>query len=508
MKRLLVWAQVSALVFVSQCAAAISVSTAWEVRPTVGASTNGGGFVAGATGTDISQFNNKNAAACSSCQSSTANLSTADAVANGTTTITSATAAFSAAIVGNIIYFQGGTGSIAAVRKQVTVFTNATTITIDSAIAASVTMTMNIGGALDTITTSLLFNTAGNIIFVKATGTNTITASIVLNNNQTPSATVPMSQIIGYTTTRTDNGRATIQASTNSGITMLGGGNAGWVIRNFVLDCNSLTTCTSLGPNFYTEVSNVKAMNFTSCGLCAGQGGSNGSTTTDSEITGGVSGCIAGIENTSGLSSIERNWIHDNSCLGILSNDSTSILFNVISNNVGVTTDGIQTGSSRGLTIMNNTIYKSGRHGINVAQGELGIGGNIRNNILSDNGGFGIVGANVAGWPAQPWWDGNFYFNNTSGTRHFMDDTGTVNPINGAAPYVNTLDVIGSATPFTSAGTNNYTLNSTAGGGAAAKGTASPGALPGLSQTGSMSFGALQPTTAAGATQSGQAFTQ
>ncbi len=47
---------------------AISINTAWEVRPTVGASTNGGGFVTGATGTDMSVFNNKNAAACSSCQ--------------------------------------------------------------------------------------------------------------------------------------------------------------------------------------------------------------------------------------------------------------------------------------------------------------------------------------------------------------------------------------------------------------------------------------------------------
>jgi hypothetical protein len=505
----LAWAIIAAPFCAEKCAAVISTSTAWEVRPTVGAATNGGGFVAGATGTDLSQFNNKNGAACSSCQSATINISTTDAVANGTTTITSATGNFSAAIVGNIVYFAGGTGSIAAIRKQVTAFTNATTITIDSAIAASITMTMNIGGALDDVKTALLFNAAGNAIFVKASGTLTITSGIVLNNNETPSAIVPMNQLIGYTSTRTDLGRATIQASTNTGITMLGGGNAGWVIRNFVLDCNSLGTCTNIGNNYYTEVANVKAMNFASCGLCAGAGGSNSSTVTDSEITGGIAGCTAAIDGTSGMSSVQRNWVHDNACSGISINDSTAVLFNVISNNTGATSDGISnTTSSRGVTILNNTIYKSGRHGINISQGELGIGGNVRNNILSTNGGFGFVGGNVAGWPAQPWWDGNFYFANTSGTRHFADDTGAVNPINGASPYVNTLDVIGTADPFTSASTNNFTLNATAGGGAAAKATATPGALPGLAQTGSMSFGALQPAAGASALVSASAFVQ
>src|SRR5216684_3752512 len=157
--------------------AAISTNTVWEVR-TVSSDTQGGGFVAGATGTDMSQFDNKNAAACSSCQSSTINISTVDGVANGTTTITSVTGNFSAAIVGNIIEFSGGTGSITAVWKQVTVFTNATTITIDSSIAASTGMTMNIGGALATISKALTNMVTGNFIFVKATATYTIAAGL------------------------------------------------------------------------------------------------------------------------------------------------------------------------------------------------------------------------------------------------------------------------------------------------------------------------------------------
>jgi hypothetical protein len=47
-----------------------------------------------------------------------------------------------------------------------------------------------------------------------------------------------------------------------------------------------------------------------------------------------------------------------------------------------------------------------------------------------------------------------------------------------------------------------------ANGGTLAKGTATPGAIPGLAQTGAISFGALQPTTSAAVTQSASAFVQ
>src|SRR4051794_28973064 len=99
----------------------------WEVR-TAGADTNGGGYVSG--GTDYSQNDHKNAAGCVSCGSTTANLSTTDAVANGTTTITSASAAFTSSITGNMIYLQGGSGSLAAGWYQAT-YVSSTSITVD-----------------------------------------------------------------------------------------------------------------------------------------------------------------------------------------------------------------------------------------------------------------------------------------------------------------------------------------------------------------------------------------
>src|ERR1041385_4429179 len=111
----------------------ISALTVWEVRPTNGANTNGGGFVSGAAGTDYSQQNAKNTVGN--------NISTTDAVANGTTTITSATASFTSAIVGNIIYLQGGSGSLTAGWYQVTTFTNSTTIVVDRTVASGTGIT-------------------------------------------------------------------------------------------------------------------------------------------------------------------------------------------------------------------------------------------------------------------------------------------------------------------------------------------------------------------------------
>jgi len=490
------------------CFAAISSNTAWEVR-TVSSDTNGGGFVQGATGTDMSQFNNKNAAACSSCQSATVNISTTDAVAIGTTTITSITGNFSAAIVGNIVEFSGGTGSITAVWKQVTAFTNATTITIDSSIAASTGMTMNIGGALATIGKALAVMTAQNIIFVKATATYSITANLTLANQFTPTNAAPPNQLIGYTTSRTDTGRATIQLTTNSNLTALDGTNGqGWWISNFVIDCNSLTGSLGARINSHSVLRNLLVKNCLAIGVNLANGTSR---LMDSEITANTASAGNGAVNSGGAqNSIERNYIHDNTGSGIvLAGGGSMASFNVIANNSGASSQGILVNNSGINVIFNNTIYNNGQDGIQFTNNaSLGSDSTARNNLLISNARYGLNGYNVnPGWGKFPQWDGNAYFGNTTAARNNADDTGTTNPINAANPYTNTLDVTLTASPFTNAGTHDFTLNSTAGGGAAAKGTATPGALPGLSQSGALSFGALQQASST-STGSNSAFAQ
>ncbi len=505
---------ISLLMFAGQCLAGVSANTVWEVR-TTGSDTNGGGFVAGASGTDMSQFDNKNAAACTSCQSATVNISTTDAVAAGTTTITSVTGNFSSALIGNIVEFSGGSGSITAVWKQVLTVPGATSFTIDSSIAISTGMTMNIGGALLTIgKAAVTLAVSSNIVFVKATGTYSITAGMALANNMTPTNAAPPNQIIGYTTARTDGGRATVQYSTNANITGFDGTNAGgYYISNFVIDCNSLSGAIGVRVNVNSVLRNLQVKNCTIAVNLA-----NGSATLmDSDITANTPATGNGSVNAAGAQTfVLRCYIHDNTGNGInLQGNGATALYNVIASNSNVggadgSGNGIITGSNGSNFIMHNTIYNSGRDGIQFAGNILGASSTVRNNLIAKSARYGLNGyITNPGWGSFPQWDGNaFWLSAGTANRHNADDTGTVNPVNAANPYTNSLDVTLSVDPFTSASTHDFTLNTAATGGALATGTGTPGALPGLSQTGSPSFGALQPSTAASITVSASAFVQ
>lgn len=107
-----------------------------EVR-TTGSDTNSGGFRSGGTGTDWSQQD-------------AAQYSVTDGVTAGTTTITSATANFGTDVVHNLIYVQGGTGSVVAGWYEITARTNSTTITVDrsTGLTTGTGVTLKIGGAL------------------------------------------------------------------------------------------------------------------------------------------------------------------------------------------------------------------------------------------------------------------------------------------------------------------------------------------------------------------------
>jgi len=125
-----------------------------------------------------------------------------------------------------------------------------------------------------------------------------------------------------------------------------------------------------------------------------------------------------------------------------------------------------------GDTVIFNTIHANGRHGINNNNANV-YPTIVLNNILTSNGGYGFVGASAAGLPADPDWDGNGYYNNTSGARNNADDT-TTNPINGVSPYTNQYDVTLTGLPFNNAAGNDYSLNKAAGQGNAIRGKALP----------------------------------
>jgi hypothetical protein len=126
----------------------ISISTVWEIRQN-GSDTNGGGYVSGGSGTDYSQ-------------QAAAQIAVTNAVTNGTTTITSATANFTSAHQDNLAYIAGGTGAITGDWYQVISVTNSTTIVVDRAtgLTAGTGVTFNLGGALATpgVLTNALVN--------------------------------------------------------------------------------------------------------------------------------------------------------------------------------------------------------------------------------------------------------------------------------------------------------------------------------------------------------------
>lgn len=205
-------------------------------------------------------------------------MSVTNAVANGTTTITSATAAFGPSIVGSIVYFQGGSGSITGTWRQVTARASASSITIDLLIASSTGMTMNIGGALKTPGQASAIMVTGNIAYLKNVGADgasifSITsASAAVTNGVISNANQVYFQ--GYTSTRSlgnTNNRPTIQLNVASA-TMWSSG-SGIIAQGIVCDGNSQTSakmCAATGSfirclfnNFNVATTNTP--NFLNC---------------------------------------------------------------------------------------------------------------------------------------------------------------------------------------------------------------------------------------------------
>lgn len=456
---------------------AISVNTAWEVRPNNGLDTNGGGFVQGATGTDWSQQNSPQYAVT-------------DGVTAGTTTIISATANFGTDVVGNIMYVQGGTGSVTAGWYQITVRTNSTTVTVDrsTGLTAGTGVTLRIGGALLTISKALAVNTNSNIIFVKAEVTIVRTASLSLNNSLVPATNLPPNQLIGYTTTRGDNGQVTIQESTNASIQAIDGSGAnGWVIRNFSVDCNNLSDSRGIRVAALSLVQNCKVTNYKALGIYSG--GRN--TIMQNEVSNGT-GATAGIWLAGANSTALFNYVHDSSNPGIQSDSAQAVIcHNICETLTGGNSWGIIALSDSSF-VMNNVCYACGADGIVIngtgVSGQVGI---FLNNILVSNTTFGLR-ATTIGSGRFPNYDGNAYYNNTSGTRSNLDDVGGTNPINAANPYTNVHDVILTGDPFTNAAGGDFTLNTTAGAGAACRAAGLPSTIAGATGTGYPDLGVFQ----------------
>lgn len=480
------------------CAAfACHAGRTWEVR-TAGADTNGGGFVSG--GTDYSQNDNKNAAGCSLCGSSSANLSTTDAVANGTTTITSASANFTSAITGNMIYLQGGSGSLAAGWYQTT-YASSTSITVDRTVASGTAITMNIGGALATAGQANANSAASNTIYIKS-GTYMLTSTVTLSLKNDTSG--PLS-FIGYHVTRGDNDGARpviTSATANLALFTFGAGNpSGYLFQNIKFSHTGGTRGDAFKPSVAagSTVFNVHIKGCVFDGMLhAIEADWNvswamlGVLIEDSEIKNSTSDGIVG----HGSYRIIGSYIHDNAGDGIRTSNANSTtptnpsnVFSVSGSVIRANANGIRNqqslaGSSGGqgtysLAVINSAILD------NTADGIVFTGANdqhnltVMNNVIDGNGGYGL---NMLHTPAMAYIMANAFRANTQGNY---------NNSSGSA------DIILTGDPFTNRSSGDFSLNATAG--SACRNAGIPGTWSWGPGTGSADIGPYRHADAAGA---------
>jgi hypothetical protein len=436
----------------------------------VGADTNGGGFVAGASGTDFSQQN--------SAQYNASDL-VVDASLN--TKVTSASHNFVAADVGNLINVSAGSGWTLGFYEIVSVAANAATLDRSPAATSTTGGTFAVGGALSTISKAFAASSLSNTIWVKASGSYTVTATLTL----TGSHPTPF-QFRGYTSTRGDGGKVTWTTATNSTPLLTGGGSnpTNFIFQNFnftntagtrdvaihggvssqsflVLFRNcTVDGCKSASTGYANGVSfNLPLLSFDSCeiknctshGVACSPGTSFVACLIHDNTTDGihVTAIGSGLDGTLAHIQLERTVVYNNGGKGInfaepfpLGNQSVVL---ILSNSavLNSTSDGVFITAQSG-----NAIYA---HLL------------LLNTIIDSNGGFGVNNAAIT--------LGTFRDYNTAWRNNTSGD------VNGTGVVKGPNDITLTADPFTNRSALDFSLNSTAGGGAACAAAGFPSAL-------------------------------
>jgi hypothetical protein len=334
---------------------AISANTVWEVRAT-GSDNNGGGFVAGASGTDYSQQD--------SAQYSFADLASSNAT-NASPSVTSASHTFVSSDVGNILRITAGTNWTAGAYQIVSVSAGAAVLDKACGSAASVSSgSYVVGGAFASPGLVSAFAVSGNIAYIK-NGSYTITsASTGVANGCIGSWTGGL--VIGYNTTRTitntDSSRPTLTLSGVSSATMVSSsarqlilnGNSEAVSRGTVaiaMDCTfqNFTNSASTGIAIRCHATGCATVAvFTgSCYWCTA---TNNSIASFAPNGGVCANCIAWANTATAFS-------------------STAIVtyINCIAyGNTGATTDGFATGTTNASAWVNCISEGNGRNGFNL----------------------------------------------------------------------------------------------------------------------------------------------
>lgn len=458
------------LILSSAAYAAIPAGTQWDVR-TTGNDANGGGYdpTVSVPGTDYSQQNSPQ-------------YTFTDLVIGGTTTqFTSVLNPVVAGMVGNVINITGGTGCTTG--RFVMLSQSGGTATMDRALGTAASVcAAKLGGSLltvDLVTKNPAVFTQGNTLNIKA-GTYTQTGTWIIDT----SAISGNLKIIGYGTTHADGGtKPLITTATNSvKLIQLFGGQGIYAFSNLSFSNTAAIRADGL---WFVTTSNPGPQ-FVDCifdGFVVALNGDNGA--------GGAGGFnLSGVEIKNSTSDGIRSWfqafvfgsyVHNNAGNGLLmSAASTAVIDRSI---FAANTGSGYKGSGGSPLIASNSVFASnGVDGITAASGATAQTMILTNLIIYGNTTYGIESA-VNG------------LNNTIFTLNrnlAFGANGTANRSWTAANGNIFNDITLTANPFTNSGSGNYSLNATAGGGAACAQTGTPGVFPGGLSTGYLDVGAVQ----------------
>lgn len=441
----------------------------WEMRPTNGADTNGGFYKEGASGTDYSQQN--------SPQYSLTGLTTSGA---------SATILYSGSstdMVGNGFQLTGGTNGTTAIYEIVSVVAGVS-FTCDRNVSTGslASGTGNIGGALKTFSKLIGSMVSGSRAWVKAESTITSASNISINFT----SSLPC-WIAGYTTTRGDGLAPTIQAITNTGFNLVSVDNNNgifqFIFRNFILDCNSKSSVNGFRPAANgASGENLKVINL-----------NGGSAFQYGNVQGGtLRNCL--VSSPSGGVGFDWNSISNGTIAGIdcwVLNGSSTTAFQmagmgfflrcVAGNGTGSSSDAFHIGGQQGFLHFQNCIaYKWGQDGFSFNNASNNYTFSFMNNISYGNGRYGVNNLNAATTALTTGSAMNDY--NAVGGN-------TTANYNGISAGTHSATLTGD--PFNGGGTNDFTLNNTAGAGALCRALGFPGTIL-QGGIGYLDIGALQ----------------
>ncbi len=445
---------------------AFSSATEWDCR-TTGDDSNGGGFQVGAAGTDYSQ------------QDSPQITYTDMAIGATTTQFTSVAHSPTSDIVGNIINVTSGTGFTVQRVQVLSVAGGIATCDKSLGTAASTGGNGKLGGALATLGAANALVVAQNTVWFKS-GTYTLTASHTISVS---------SRWIGFNTTHGDGGtHPIVTTSTNSidGLIQCSGATTDIELNNFTLSTTASTRGTGIqNVNNHNTTNPPYFLNLTIDGFTEAINGDNAGSHFDWSFV-YVGNClIKNSTGTTGKAQIRLNggalWIADSlicdgAGAGVLSIGTLLASRTVFARNtVGAAVSG------NGIQIVRNCVFAdNSSDGLQPSSSSSPVNATciLENNIFYGNGGWGADGgASVYSITLQA--DAgrtNAFGSNASGNRNTVQ----------ACPG----DISLSADPFTASASNDFSLNSTAGGGAACKAAGFPGICP--AGTGSLDIGAIQ----------------